>query len=195
MCPRKVIPNPRFVQAGSRLQSRRAAEGPTWVKKNTSYRIHQILRGQVWGLSCLWISSRTHAALGILEASRQASWGSEPAKSCSNSSNFPDSIVSVVYHSSITDTGLLIYSCLAMADFPLPQSLLQYPATIYLGIAVITTIWLSLFAMNTLKFHRIHQSPDVGKVPPTYPSLVPYLGIAIPLLWNPRVALERFASV
>lgn len=59
-------------------------------------------------------------------------------------------------------------------------------------LAVSTAIWLSSYVYQVIQYRRAHQPRSSGQVPPIYPSLIPCIGIVIPLLWDTRNALTRF---
>lgn len=58
-----------------------------------------------------------------------------------------------------------------------------------------TAVWLAVFAYQVHSFNRSHRLRNYGQIPPKYPTLIPYLGVVIPLLWDTRSALTHLTLV
>lgn len=67
---------------------------------------------------------------------------------------------------------------------------------LFIQVLIVGTLaLLAAYVYDTVKFHRAHQSTDVGQLVPRYPTLIPFFGTIIPLMWNSPAALGRFTWV
>jgi hypothetical protein len=71
------------------------------------------------------------------------------------------------------------------------KGILTYYNAIALGV-----LWLLMnYAWGVLRYHSINRSKTAGVLPPRYPSIIPYLGTTVQLLYDTRGAISRSTLV
>lgn len=66
------------------------------------------------------------------------------------------------------------------------------PATVFvvLGACLFTGI-ITNYVADLITWHRVQKRGLRGGIPPVYPTLIPYLGVIVPFLWNTPAFLQK----
>lgn len=70
--------------------------------------------------------------------------------------------------------------------------MLQYQFTWFSFCTAIFSLMGLCYLKDLFWYKRAYRHP-YGQIPPKYPCLIPYFGVAIPLLWDTRSAVTRLA--